>query len=302
MNRVSMTTKKAIAAAVVGHSFWGLSFMASRVALDTAPVILLLSHRFLLAFLVMSMLFPTPLGDCHLRGKRLQPLLLLGLLEPVIYFFGEQYGILHSSTVFSGVMIALIPIASTLAAIPILGEKPSLRQLFYSVLSVGGVIGIGMLTNSSGSLDWIGVTGLLVAVFTAVAYTLLSRGISRQNTPFERTYFMLGFGAVVFTGMALISVRGDMAAYLEPLATRSYLAAVVFLAVCCSVVAYFFSSYILTKLPVAGASVFANLTTAVSVFAGTVFLHEPFSLVGLFCCVLILFGLYGVQRSASNQE
>jgi multidrug transporter EmrE-like cation transporter len=37
--------------------------------------------------------------------------------------------------------------------------------------------------------------------------------------------------------------------------------------------------------------------TAVSVFAGAVFLHEPFSAAGLICCVLILSGIYGVQQS-----
>ncbi|MBQ6428846.1 MAG: EamA family transporter, partial [Oscillospiraceae bacterium] len=120
MNKTSATIKRAIIAAIIGHSFWGLSFMASRVALNTAPVILLLSHRFLIAFVLMSVLLLTPLGACRFRGKPLLPLLVLGLLEPVIYFFGEQYGILHSSTVFSGVMIALIPIACTLTAIPIL--------------------------------------------------------------------------------------------------------------------------------------------------------------------------------------
>ena len=229
MNRQKSDEKKAMTAAIIGNSFWGLSFMASRTALDSAPVILLLSHRFLIAFFIMSVLLFTPLGDCHLRGKAIRPLILLGILQPVIYFFGEQYGILHSSTVFSGVMIALIPIVSTLAAIPILGEKPSPRQLFYSVLSVGGVVGIGLITKSGGSLDWIGVAGLLTAVFAAVAYTLLCRGISGQYSAFERTYTMLGFGAAVFTGMALVSVRGDMALYLRPFAVQSYLTAVLFM-------------------------------------------------------------------------
>ena len=285
-------------AAIVANSFWGFSFMASRVAMNTAQVVVMLSHRFLIAFLVMSMMLFTPLGNCHLRGKKLLPLLLLGLLEPVIYFFGEQYGILHSSTVFSGVLIALIPIASTLAAIPILGEKPTLRQIFFSILSVGGVIGIGLLTKSSGSLDWIGVAGLLIAVSSAVAYTLLSRGISKQYTPFERTFFMLGFGALIFTVFAAFSVNGDIHAYIRPFEEWRYLLAILFLSVCCSVIAFFFSSYSLTGLHVARATVFANLTTVVSVFAGTVFLHEPFSLVGLLCCVLILIGIYGIQCSA----
>lgn len=294
--------RQAIAAAIVGHSFWGLSFMASRVALNSTPVILLLSHRFLLAFLVMTVLLFTPLGAFWLRGKPLFPLLLLGLLEPVIYFFGEQYGILHSSTVFSGVMIALIPIASTLLAIPFLGEKPTMKQFFFCALSVGGVAGIGLLTNNSGSLDWIGVAGLLTAVLSAVAYTLLNRGISERYTPFERTYFMLGFGALVFTVMAAFSVHGDLSLYVKPLAERDYLLSILFLSVCCSVVAYFLSSYVLTKLPVARATAFSNLTTAVSVFAGTVFLHEPFSVVGLLCCALILIGIYGVQRGAAHEE
>ena len=298
MNKSSVTVRKAIAAAIIGHSFWGLSFMASRVAMNSAQIVLLLSHRFLLAFLIMSLMLFTPLGDCRLRGKPLLPLLLLGLLEPVIYFFGEQYGILHSSTVFSGVMISLIPIASTLTAIPVLGEKPSLRQLFFSVLSVGGVIGIGLLTKSSGSLDWIGVAGLLVAVASAVAYTLLNRGISGQYTPFERTYYMLGFGAAVFTVMAVFSVHGDLNAYFRPFESWSYLAAIFFLSACCSVIAFLLSSYALTGLPVARATVFSNLTTAVSVFAGTVFLREPFSFTGLLCCALILVGIYGVQRSS----
>ncbi len=299
MNNPTITSKKAIAAALVAHSFWGLSFMASRVAMDSAPIILLLSHRFLLAFALMSLLRLTPLGACRLRGKPLLPLLLLGLFEPVVYFFGEQYGILHSSTIFSGVMIALIPIASTLAAIPLLGERPTARQLLYCVLSVGGVVGIGLQTKSSGSLDWIGVAGLLVAVFSAVAYTLLNRGMSGRYTPFERTYFMMGVGAVVFTVLAAIGVRGDPGAYLRPLGERSYVLSILFLAVCCSIVSYFLTSYVLTGLTVTRATVFANLTTAVSVFAGAVLLHEPFSFAGLLCCALILLGIYGVQRAAA---
>ena len=298
MNRES--EHKAIAAATVGHFFWGLSSLASRTALNTAPVILLLSHRFLLAFGLMSVLLPTRLGDCHLRGKKIWPLLLLGLLEPVIYFFGEQYGILHSTTIFSGVMISIIPICSILAAVPILHERPTAGQLLFSLLSVAGVIGIGLLSRSSGALDWIGVAALLVAVFSAVAYTLLNRDISTRFTAFERTYMMMAVGAVVFTAMALLSVKGSPAAYLRPFAERSYLVSVLFLAVFCSVVCYFLSSYSLTKLSIARATVFANLTTAVSVFAGAVILHEPFSLFGLLCCAVILIGIYGVQRTARS--
>ena len=299
-----MTKKKqfwVLAAAILSHIFWGFSFMASRVALDVAHTFLLLSHRFLLAFLVMSLLPLTGLVKLDLKGKPLLPLIALGMAEPVIYFFGEQYGILHSTTIFSGVMIAMIPIVSTVAAAPLLGERPTTGQLLFSLLSVGGVIGLGLMSSNQGKLDWIGVAALVVAVIAAGAYTLLGRGISKKFTPFERSYAMLGVGAFVFTILALVHCRGSVAAYLQPLSQQPYLLAILFLSLICSVVSYFCSAYTITYLSVARHTVFVNLTTAVSVFAGAVFLHEPLSWVGLLCCLAILLGIYGVQRTARDR-
>ncbi len=297
MSQNSVTKRKAVIAAIVCYFFWGMSFMASRTALSIAAVFTVLSHRFVLAFLVMTVLCFTPLGDCHLKGKPLFPLILLGLFQPVIYFFGEQYGILHSSTIFSGVMIALIPIVSSLAAIPVLGEKPTVRQFVFSFLSVGGVIGIGMLTKNSGSLDWIGVAGLVVAVCSAASYLLLGRNIAPRFTPFERSYSMICVGALAFTVPALVSVRGNIRDYFIPLTNPEYILSILFLGICCSVISFFLSNYTLTGLSVAQTSIFANFTTAISVFAGAVFLHEPFSLLGLFFCVIILLGIYGVVNT-----
>ena len=288
---------KIILAAVVSHGAWGFSFLASRKGLDGAPVFVLLSHRFALSFLVMNLLLLFGVCEIDLRRKGLWKPFLLGIMEPVIYFFGEQYGILHSNTSFSGVMIAMIPIVSTLAAAPILGEKPSLGQFFFSLLSIGGVVGLGMMNKSSGQLDWIGVVALSVAVLSAGAYTLIGRGISKEYSPFERTYMMMGVGAVSFTPLAFLQTRGSLAEYVRPLAEPTYLMAVLFLALVCSVACYFLSSYTITHMTVARETVFSNLTTAVSVFAGVIFLHEPFTWFGALCCLVIFVGIYGVQKT-----
>ena len=288
---------KLILAAIVSHGAWGFSFLASRKGLDAAPVFVLLSHRFGLSFLVMNLLLLMGMGKVDLRGKALWKPLLLGLMEPVVYFFGEQYGILHSNTSFSGVMIAMIPIVSTLAAAPVLREKPTVGQLLFSLLSIGGVVGLGMMNRNSGQLDWIGVVALIVAVLSAGAYTLIGRGISRAYTPFERTYMMMGVGTAVFTPIALIQTRGSVTDYIRPLGQPTYLAAILFLALVCSVACYFLSSYTITYMTVARETVFSNLTTAVSVFAGVIFLHEPFTWFGALCCLVIFVGIYGVQKT-----
>lgn len=292
---------KAYAAVIVSQVLWGFSFFASRKGLDVTHVFILLSHRFLIAFLLMS-LPALRLISLRGKGKRLPLLILLGLAQPVVYFFGEQYGLLHSNTIFSGLMIAMIPIVCTLLAIPVLGERVNGRQVFFSLLSVGGVVGVGLMQKSAGALDWIGVLGLLVAVFSATAYNLISRGISRDFTAFERTYMMMLEGAVVFTMLALVHCRGSLAAYWQPFRDREYLLAVLFLSVCCSVAAFFLYGYSVGRLSVARQTVFANLTTVVSIFAGVVFLREPFSWLSLLCCLLILVGIYGVQRVSAQAE
>ena len=302
LSRAGRGVPAATLASIICHVLWGFSFMASRTALDRASVFVLLSHRFCIAFLALH-LFPRRISrDLRLGAKRFWLLVALGLAQPVCYFFSEQYGILHSTTIFSGVMIAMIPIVSTVAAAPILGEKPTWGQLLFSLLSVGGVVGIGLMSRGSGALDGVGVAALVVAVCAAAAYTLLGRGISGRFTPFERAYMMVAVGSAVFTPLALAQCRGSLAAYVRPLAEPSYLLSILFLGLGCSVVAFFLSCYTITYLTVARETVFANLTTAVSVFAGAVFLHEPFSPPGLVCCAVILLGIYGVQRTARKEE
>ena len=291
-------------AAVISHVFWGFSFLGTKSALGVADMFLLLSHRFLIAFAIMNLLLLFRVVKIDFRGKwkRIHLPLFMGLMEPVVYFIGEELGVIHSTTIFSGVMIAVIPIVAIFAAIPFLHEKPTVGQILFSFLSVGGVIGIGLLTHSSGKLDWIGVAGLVVAVVSAAAYGILDRGLSAEFTPFERTYLMIGMGAVCFTPIALVRTRFDLGAFFAPMGDLRFLLPVLFLAVCCSVVSYFLLSYMATYMTVTRSAAYANLTTAVSVFAGAVFLKEPLSWLGVLFCAVILVGIFGVQVTARKGE
>lgn len=291
-------TVKAYLADIVCHGAWGFSFMATRGGLNVANVFTLLSHRFLLSFLLMHV-FPGQIKSIKLSRKQVVFLLLLGFAQPVLYFFGEEIGILHSTTSFSGVMIAMIPIVSIIAAAVFLKEKATLGQVLFCMISVCGVIGIGLLNGNSGSLDWIGVLALLLAVVSGSAYTLLSRSLSSTTSPFTRTYFMLAIGSVVFTIASAIKCNWNLDAYLRPLTNLRYDVSVVFLSVICSVLCFFLSGYAVTRLPVARETAFSNLTTAVSVFAGVMFLHESFSWMTFLFCLLILVGIWGVQHFAA---
>lgn len=152
---------KAIAAAIITQVFWGLSFLASSIGQETASPFVLMSYRFNIALIALTI--PVLLGrqKLRLRGKSIKPLLLLGSMEPCLYFIGEQYGLKYSSSAFSGIMIAVIPIVTIIFAAVFLKERPSKKQWLFSALSILGIIVITLVENSGGSITFKGFALLL---------------------------------------------------------------------------------------------------------------------------------------------
>ncbi len=298
----SKSFRKAILAAIGVYTIWGFSFMASKVGQEIATPFVLLAYRFDLAALLLSI--PIVLGKVKvsLKGKNILPLLVLGMMEPCIYFIGEQYGLRLTNSAFSGVMIAIIPIVTLIMAAVFLKDRPSKLQWLFSILSIAGIIVITLAENSGGEVSLLGFVCLLVAVLSGSAYGVISRGISDEFSVFERSYIMQLMGAAFFTVLALIEKRSDLAGLVMPLADKSFLLAVLYLAVGATVLGYTLFNYAVTNAPIANTIVFCNLTTVLSVVAGTLLLKESFSAISVAAMAVVLIGIWGVQRFSPEQK
>ncbi|MBQ8590412.1 MAG: DMT family transporter [Firmicutes bacterium] len=299
-----MKTKEnlALAAAFAAQVIFGFSFMFTKIALEVAEPLLLIAVRFCAAFLVMNILVWTGRLHLRLKGKNIKWLIILGIIQPVVYFLGETYGIANSSSSFSGVMIALIPILTLFLGMIFLKETASPVQIGFAFLSVGGVI-LTSVGNNTGSFSWFGFVMLMLAVLTGALYGLVGRKISQEFTPTERCYVTFALGCVVFTALALITSLGDIRTkILIPLTTPSFWVSIGFLAVCSSVMAYMLLNYALTYISAGQTSIMANITTVISILAGVIFLKEPFTVRQMIASVIILVGVYGVNRSVAAQQ
>lgn len=287
---------KAITAAIVTQILWGLSFLASSIGQETASPFVLMSYRFDIALIALTV--PVLLGKqkLSLRGKNIKPLLLLGSMEPCIYFIGEQYGLKYSNSAFSGIMIAVIPIVTIIFAAIFLKEHPSKKQWMFSALSILGIVVITLAENSGGSITFKGFALLCIAVVTGSAYSVISCGVSGKFSVFERTYFMQIMGAVFFTTLALIEKGGSIAAVLAPAANLRFLLAALFLALGASVAGYSLFNYAVSHAPMANVIIFQNLATVVSVAAGIFVLGERLTAISLGAMVIVLIGIWGVQK------
>lgn len=287
--------------ALLAYFLWGFSFLFSRLGMDEARPFVMLAHRFTLASAAMGLLVLTGAAKIRLRGKRVWRLLLMGLCEPVIYFVCEAYGILYTTTAFSGVVLAAVPIVALFASALILRERVTGGQLIWSAISVAGVVVYAMQGSSDGSVTIFGTVCLVIAVFSSVGFTLLSRTLSEEFSSFERTFIGTVEGMAAFWLLSLIQCHAEPSALVAPLASGRYWLAIGYLGLIASIVGYGLLNYALTDLPVSRVSIGTNLITVISVFAGVVFLHEPFSLLSLVCSVVILVGIYGAEHAAGSE-
>jgi len=292
-----------ILAGITASSIFGLSFMFSSVALKIVDTFTLLSFRFLLAFSVMSILILLKLIKVDYRGKDFKTLFLLGLMQPIIYFIFETYGIKNSSSSIAGVVIALIPITVAVCSAYFLKEKPTVLQWVFIFTSVVGVIFIIVMgSSSSGSVNLIGIVCLLMAVLSATVFNLLSRKLSKVFNPLDLTYFMMGLGAVVFTVISLVEhiIKGNLGEFFTPLTNSSFIIPLLYLGILSSIVAFLFINYSLSKLEASKSAILGNFSTIVSIIAGVVFLKEDFRFFHIIGSILILVGVWGTNYIGSK--
>lgn len=278
-----------------GNAIFGFSFLFSKLAMDVAEPMVLLAVRFAAAFAVMSLLHVLHLVPCGLKGKDIKPLLFLGLMQPVIYFICESYGIRETSSSFAGIIIALIPIAGVALGTVLLHEKPTPAQLAFSVLSVAGVI-VMTATDGLGNFQWRGFLFLLGAVVSGAMFSVQSRSIADKFTAFERTYVMFGLGTAVFVTMAALRIGTEWTLWTRPLTNGGFWVSILYLAYVSSVGAFLLLNKALDVLDVTRSLVFANVTTVISVLAGVLILHEQFTPIQAVGIVMVIVGVFGVNR------
>jgi drug/metabolite transporter (DMT)-like permease len=286
-------------AAFFANVIFGFSFLFTKVSLLHTTPYVLLSCRFFVALLVFSLFLLLGKTTINLKGKPWGMLFLLGIFQPVLYFVGETYGVLYTSSTFSAIMIALIPIVSLWASALFLKESPTVPQSMFCCLSVFGVILITANT-ASGSSQLKGVIFLLFAVFADVAFSLISRKISVTFSSFERTYMMFLVGFLVFFILMLRETHGQIAPFFLAFQSSALRWPILYLGIASSVIAFFLINYSHTHLPVTRTIVFVNVTTLISVLAGVIFLHEVLSPLSLMAAGMILIGVWGVQRFSQN--
>ena len=293
-NETARKPKLGLLAVIIGDTIFGFSFLFSKLLLNMVTPSVMIAVRFFIAFLVLNLivLINKILGDkalftFSLKGKPLMPLLKLAICQPCIYFIAESYGIKLTSSSFAGIIIALVPIAGILADVIFVKAKIHKVQIACALLSVVGValttIGATGLKSST-----LGLLLLLIAVISGSMFYVFSKDAGKYYNPLERTYAMFTIGFIVYSVPATIDIIKDPKMLASAVTTSTFYYCMAYLAVISSVVAFMLLNFASNHVTVTSATLIANLTTAISIFAGVVFLHESLTVLQVVGAVIII--------------
>ena len=289
-------------AASLGYSVCGLSFLFSKKALLITEPFILLACRFVLTVIVLNVMVLFGIIKVKIPKKTIIPAFVLGLVQPVLYFILENYGLKYTTTSFTGMMSAVGPIFAAVLGVIFLREKPTWKQWLFTVLSIIGVaiISVG---DGGGENTVAGVVCLIGAYLCGAVYNLLARYLATDLSPFSITYIMFMIGFAFFASAAFVMYGGDTLPMIaSALKERDFIISIVYLGAVSSVGAYSLINYSMGVLPVARATVFCSVSTIVSVLSGIIIMHDPFSPVSIAAFVLILVGIWGVNRFAAKEK
>ena len=228
------------------------------------------------------------------KGKSISELLPVAVFSPCIYYIAETIGIEHTTASESGIFLACIPIASLIASSIFLNEKPSRRQVIGIAVTLIGVLITVLSLGLTSSFSIFGYLFLLAAVISYALYSVFVSKV-KSYTDFEITYMMLICGAIFFTILAMIEASTDRSFYYLislPFKNRSFLIAILYQAIACSVLAFFLSNMAIAKIGVNKTSSFIGVSTAVSILTGIIILNESFKFYQVIGAIVIILGVY----------
>ncbi|MGE7603057.1 DMT family transporter [Peribacillus sp. NPDC097675] len=291
--------------AIVHASIVGLSFLFTKMAIDESTPLDTLAFRFSISFGVILILVAVKMIKVSYTMESIKKLLPLSIMFPTLFFVFQTFGLKYSQSTDAGILSAITPIVTVMIAGYFLKEKTSLYQKASIVLSVVGVIFIFIMKGSTmNDSDLLGMGLILLSCMATAGYTTMTRFLAKDYTPGEMSFFMMGTGFIIFNLAAIIShtIKGTMPAFFSPWSSMEFVTSILYLGILASLVTSMLSNKILSKIKASQMSVFANLSTVVTIGAGALILHERITIYDIIGSCLIILGVIGTNSFGDKKE
>jgi drug/metabolite transporter (DMT)-like permease len=272
--------------AVVG-SYVGLS----KLLVAVFPVFLLAWLRFGIAAVAMAHWVRRRDGETTLSAHDRKLLFWESFLGNFLFSICMLFGVMLTSAVAAGVVMAAIPAAVALLSRIFLAERISGRTVTAIACAAGGIALLALAKDSAGTsagaATYWGYALLLGAVFCEASYVVIGKRLTGRVSPRRISALINLWGLALVTPFGLWQAwRFDFAAV--PAATWALL---LFYSIAASMITVWLWMQGLRHVPAPQAGVFTVMLPISAALVGVAFLGESFGALHLVALALALAGL-----------
>jgi len=298
------TKVKPYIAGVVFSVMVGFSFLSIKVCVPIASTIEILTFRYNFAFIcATSLIFLKAAKMPRFNGENISGVFFSALFY-VLFMAFQAVGLIFSSSIESAILFAIIPILTKIIAEVFLKEKSSRRQNVFVYMSVTALIFMIAMSAGDIAVNFFGIMILLISSLCIAISNVFIRSARNKYSPFSIMYLVTAFGFIFFNLGYLISLlysHKSIMTYFAPCAHYELILGAAYLGIPCIVASTWLMSYMLANLEAVKATIFGNLSTAISIAAGIIVLGESLTFYNIIGIIIIVAGVIGVSATGVRE-
>ncbi len=277
---------------------WSMSFIWSKLAFNTYHPFTVLFFRLSIAGTILFV-FSKSLGILQkIKKEDYKTLLLLSFFEPFLYFIGENFGLQLVSASTASILIATIPLFMPLLGYYFFKERVTRNNIFGVIISVIGVLFVIINKDFSLSGHPLGIVLLLLAVFSALGYTVVLKRITYKYNTFTIVSWQNLIASIVFFPFFFFS---DYQGFSKIGFIQADFIYIILLALFASNIAFILYTYALKSFGVAKVGVYTNLIPIFTIIVSYFVLDEKLGILKYLGIALVIAGLL-VSEKKSNKN
>jgi drug/metabolite transporter (DMT)-like permease len=280
--------------------FWGTSFIFTSILLASLDPISIVFFRIVLSSIMLWIIIALFFRNEKITFSLFKWIAILALFQPFAYFMGETYGLQRVSPVVTSLIIATIPVFTTIVMRLFFKAKLTVLNFAGIFISLFGVVLMITGKNIQIDVDVFGLLLLFMAVFAAVGYGVILNKILFVVHPvwliaIQNTVAILYFLPLYMGLRATPNFDHDAVfTFLSP--QQEVWACIGILALFCSSLAFIFYSMGIGKIGVSRSAVFTNLVPIFAAITSFFILGERLTLLKIAGIVVVVVGLVLTQK------
>lgn len=266
--------------------FWGFSFIATKIALQSLTPFCLIFLRFSMASVFFAVLLFGKNAPSISRAT-FKKLAVLAIFQPGLYFFFETYGLKYTTATKTALIITTIPIVVLILSTLLLKERLRPLNIIGVICSIFGVSLLIFGGNSTEAFGDMMIGDMLIAgaVLSAAIYTIFARHLGQTISPLQITGLQIIFGTVLFLPFFVWDAQHVQ--WADAVKTE-IIVSVLGLTVFATIGAFSCFNYALSKIEAARASVVVNAIPLVTAFGAWLLLGETLTVTQMMGGVVVI--------------